>query len=121
MAPSRCTCRQESNLCEVCERELRARLAEVERERDLAVAHDTQPYPTAWAYEQACRVRDSALARVAVLEAAAQRLIDAMRWEEELRSHVLTHDGDCLVHALRAALAPTAGDGNLRPPTEVGK
>ena len=28
------------------------------RERDLAVAHDRQPYPTAWAYEQACRVRD---------------------------------------------------------------
>jgi len=23
-------------------------------ERDLAIAHDRQPYPTAWAYEQAC-------------------------------------------------------------------
>lgn len=24
-------------------------------ERDLAIAHDRQPYPTAWAYEQACK------------------------------------------------------------------
>lgn len=24
----------------------------------LAIAHDRQPYPTAWAYEQACRARD---------------------------------------------------------------
>ncbi|WP_297551499.1 hypothetical protein [Amycolatopsis sp.] len=30
-------------------------LADARRERDLAVAHDRQPYPTAWAYEQACR------------------------------------------------------------------
>lgn len=31
-----------------------ARLAEAERERDLAIAHDRQPYPTADAYERAC-------------------------------------------------------------------
>lgn len=33
-------------------------VAEIRRlrlERDLAVAHDRQPYPTAWAYEQACK------------------------------------------------------------------
>ena len=29
------------------------------RERDLAVAHDRQPYPTAWAYEKACAARES--------------------------------------------------------------
>lgn len=33
---------------------LRRRIAELERERDLAVAHDRQPYPTAEAYEQVC-------------------------------------------------------------------
>jgi hypothetical protein len=27
-------------------------------ERDLALAHDTQPYPTVWAYEQMCKTRD---------------------------------------------------------------
>jgi hypothetical protein len=34
--------------------ELEARLAEAERRRDLAIAHDTQPYPTAHAYERVC-------------------------------------------------------------------
>jgi hypothetical protein len=38
------------------------------------------------------------------LRAVLQGLLDAMRYEEELRSHVLTHDGDCLVHKARAAL-----------------
>jgi hypothetical protein len=32
-----------------------AELEQLHRERDLAVAHDRQPYPTAWAYEQACK------------------------------------------------------------------
>ena len=32
-----------------------AELDEARRERDLAIAHDRQPYPTPWAYEQACR------------------------------------------------------------------
>lgn len=36
---------------------------ELIRERDLAVAHDRQPYPTQWAYDQA----------VAALEAQRQR------------------------------------------------
>jgi hypothetical protein len=46
---------------------LPALLAEVDRlreERDAAIAHDRQPYPTAWAYEQACRARDEARAEV---------------------------------------------------------
>src|SRR5688572_28460694 len=34
--------------------QLNARLAEVEAERDAAIAHDRQPYPTADAYEAAC-------------------------------------------------------------------
>lgn len=32
-----------------------AEQTELRRERDLAIAHDRQPYPTAWAYEQACK------------------------------------------------------------------
>lgn len=53
--------------------------AEMDRlmtERDLAVAHDTQPYPTAWAYEQACKAledqrtrADAAEAKIAAVEA----------------------------------------------------
>jgi hypothetical protein len=33
---------------------LRAQVAELTRERDLAIAHDRQPYPTADAYERVC-------------------------------------------------------------------
>lgn len=32
-----------------------AELEQLRRERDLAIAHDRQSYPTAWAYEQACK------------------------------------------------------------------
>ena len=49
-----------------------AEQAELRRERDLAVAHDRQPYPTAWAYEQACKAlhrKEAAIERV--LEFAA--------------------------------------------------
>ena len=52
------------------------RAEEAEAERDLAIAHDRQPYPTAWAYEQVCRVEreqreraEKAEARLAELEA----------------------------------------------------
>lgn len=34
--------------------DLAGRLLATEAQRDLAIAHDRQPYPTAWAYEQAC-------------------------------------------------------------------
>ena len=47
--------------------------AEVERlraERDAAIAHDRQPYPTAWAYEQACRALGERHAEVERLRAA---------------------------------------------------
>ena len=41
-----------------------AEIAELTRERDLAVAHDRQPYPTAWAYEQVCRTDREKQARI---------------------------------------------------------
>ncbi|MEU9470470.1 hypothetical protein AB0D78_28400 [Streptomyces avermitilis] len=52
-----------------------AEQAELRRERDLAIAHDRQPYPTAWAYEQACKAlrrKTEAIERVrSVLESEA--------------------------------------------------
>ncbi|MEE4546478.1 hypothetical protein V2S66_31500 [Streptomyces sp. V4-01] len=46
-------------------------LDKLTEERDLAVAHDQQPYPTAWAYDQACKAvrkhRDRADAIAATL------------------------------------------------------
>lgn len=46
--------------------------ADAEKERDLAVAHDRQPYPTAWAYEQACKA-------LAAAERDRDRLREALR------------------------------------------
>lgn len=40
-----------------------------ERERDLAIAHDRQPYPTAWAYEQVCKARNEWESRALAAEA----------------------------------------------------
>lgn len=48
--------------------EERARVAE--GERDLAVAHDTQPYPTAHAYETLCKAFDHWRGRAEAAEAA---------------------------------------------------
>jgi hypothetical protein len=47
--------------------------AELRRERDLAIAHDRQPYPTAWAYEQACKAlrrKEEAIDRVLTFAAS---------------------------------------------------
>jgi hypothetical protein len=41
------------------------------RERDLAVAHDRQPYPTAYAYERVCAVLEEK--RAALAQAEAER------------------------------------------------
>ena len=50
----------------------RARLAEVERERDLAIAHDRQPYPTAHAYEQVCKALETSRASCEAMQKAVK-------------------------------------------------
>jgi hypothetical protein len=52
-------------------------VADLTRERDLAVAHDRQPYPTAWAYEQACKSRAAWEARALAGEAELPAVRDA--------------------------------------------
>jgi hypothetical protein len=55
------------------------RLEQLTRARDLAIAHDRQPYPTAWAYEQACKALETHRKRADDAEAtlaAIQRLAD---------------------------------------------
>lgn len=51
-----------------------AEIARLTRERDLAVAHDRQPYPTAWAYEQACKALEAHRQRAELAEAERDRL-----------------------------------------------
>jgi hypothetical protein len=72
---------------------------EARRERDLAVAHDRQPYPTAWAFEQVCRADREKRARI---DAALELLEDAPGME-------LTRVG---IDALRVKLQ---GDHPVRP------
>lgn len=51
-----------------------AEQVELRRERDLAIAHDRQPYPTAWAYEQACAALRTHRSRADALEQEVRRL-----------------------------------------------
>ncbi len=59
-------------------------IRKLESERDLAIAHDTQPYPTAWAYEQTCKALHAQRERAekAERECEAQKA-RAMRAEAE--------------------------------------
>ena len=66
--------------CPYCQiNALERRLRETEAERDLAITHDRQPYPTAWAYEQVCKARDQWQQRAEEL----QRKLSAARKESD--------------------------------------
>lgn len=54
--------------------DLKRELAEAIEQRDLAIAHDRQPYPTAWAYDQAVKALESHRQRADVAEAEVERL-----------------------------------------------
>lgn len=53
------------------------------RQRDLAVAHDRQPYPTAWAYERACDVMHEAKERAELAEAKVRAVERLHCWTNE--------------------------------------
>lgn len=57
-----------------CLREQQARIKELEIERDLALAHDTQPYPTADAYEKVCAALNAAKTRLDAADKLATQL-----------------------------------------------
>jgi hypothetical protein len=67
-----------------------AALAAMTAERDLAVAHDRQPYPTAHAYEQVCK---TLTARTAERNAAAERLAQIEALRENLSSQYANPSG----------------------------
>jgi len=81
---------------------LRPLVEQLRRERDLAIAHDRQPYPTAWAYEQACK--------------ALHRKTDAL---DRVREFLKRHEHRVAVSPLDvlalldepAAVVPAAGAG----------
>lgn len=62
-----------------------AEMDRLRKERDDAIAHDRQPYPTAWAYEQVCKALHAA-------EAEVRRLTEEVRmahldWQNDGRCH----------------------------------
>lgn len=67
-----------------------AEQAELRRERDLAIAHDRQPYPTAWAYEQVCKARTKHQERAD----AAEAVIAAVRAKHKRRTE--RHGSGCV-------------------------
>jgi hypothetical protein len=62
-----------------------SRAIAAERERDLAVAHDRQPYPTAEAYEKVCAARTKWQERA---EAAESALAERTRRVEALEGRI---------------------------------
>jgi uncharacterized Zn finger protein (UPF0148 family) len=67
--------------------ENKARALKAEKERDLAIAHDRQPYPTADAYEKVCAARTKWQERAEAAEQALaeSRKAERQRVEAELR------------------------------------
>jgi septal ring factor EnvC (AmiA/AmiB activator) len=59
--------------------DLVAELAETRRERDLAVAHDRQPYPTQDAYDAACRALEKHRQRANAAEAERDDYRDRLK------------------------------------------
>jgi hypothetical protein len=54
-------------------------VAQLRRERDLAIAHDRQPYPTTWAYQQACAALEKHRQRADDAEARRDQLAATLR------------------------------------------
>ena len=52
-------------------------IEELKRERDLAIAHDLQPYPTADAYEKVCAALNAAKVEVSDLRERCEKLEEA--------------------------------------------
>lgn len=62
-------------------------LERLREERDQAIAHDRQPYPTAWAYEQACKALHSWRERAETAEAKLAEVEDAITWGVSCTRH----------------------------------
>jgi hypothetical protein len=66
-------------------------MEQLRRDRDLAIAHDRQPYPTAWAYEQACKALHKHRDRADRAEAATAR-VRALHYQDGVHCAVCTED-----------------------------
>lgn len=74
-------------------REAYSRIEQLIEERDLAIAHDRQPYPTAQAYEKVCGALRKTKVNIEQLEAENKQLLEL---SENLDEHPEGYDGPCL-------------------------
>ncbi|MDJ0460621.1 hypothetical protein [Streptomyces sp. H27-C3] len=96
-------------------RAMAANLKAAETERDLAIAHDRQPYPTTWAHEQACTAlathrrradtAETAMARVRGLTALWATRTDQLKRAAELLGEALADGAEPEETEARATLA----------------
>jgi hypothetical protein len=71
---------------------LGAELQATRRERDLAVAHDSQPYPTAAAYEQVCRALRKHTDQTERLRVVISKAFEALDHDEREKAWTILHD-----------------------------
>jgi hypothetical protein len=67
-------------------------MAALREERDQVIAHDRQPYPTQWAYDQACAALETQRQRAEQAEAILRELIDPSPCDH------FDHHGQCQTH-----------------------
>lgn len=79
----------------VVEQHTNGRTAELEAERDEAIAHDRQPYPTAWAYERACAALEKHRKRADEAEAELEKYRAEERRQLEWARHLARDDVRC--------------------------
>jgi hypothetical protein len=102
--------------------QVKAGIAQLTEERDLAVAHDRQPYPTAWAYEQACKARtahqeraDTAEATVARVQAEVSRIDGLPALDHDERADSFATGARWTLRLIHAALTNTAAPTPTAP------
>jgi hypothetical protein len=88
-----------------------AEQAELRRERDLAIAHDRQPYPTAWAYEQACAALNRKTEQI-------ERVRSVLESEAVVGRNALDYRG-LITSALMVDAAPVSGPGGAADETQA--
>ena len=95
--------RHENALLRADNARLTAELEQARRERDLAIAHDTQPYPTAHAYETVCAALNRRTAELDALREKVREWVAALA-DEDWRQGADKNDLSNLVAEMREAV-----------------
>lgn len=84
-------------------------VSQLRLDRDLAIAHDRQPYPTAWSYEQACKAlrrKTEAIERVREKATEWTKLAPADDWGDTPQDTALADTGRYLLRLIDSTDTP---------------